>query len=113
MRKSDKKLDNQLRALLMYVCETALKDTKGFQWLTHSVNYDQFPASLRLTCVFDTDEQLSAYLGSSGKLRLLNLMQDAFKGTPFAIKKLEKHIRYDTEERCAREHQGNWARRLG
>ena len=56
MRKSDKKLDNQLRLVLTDVCETALKEVEGFQWLTHVVNYSNFPQSLRVVCVFDTNE---------------------------------------------------------
>ena len=35
MRKSDKKIENQLRLTLTDVCETALKRFNGFEWLTH------------------------------------------------------------------------------
>ncbi len=55
MRKSDKKLDNQICKTLTVVCETALEHIYGFQWLTHRVNYQRFPASLKITCVF-TDQ---------------------------------------------------------
>jgi len=48
MRKTDKKLDNQLIKLLTEVCETALEDFSGFQWLTHIVDYSNFPKSLKV-----------------------------------------------------------------
>lgn len=53
MRKKDKKIDNELRLVLIDACEQALKDITGFQWLTHFlVNYDDFPNSLMVACVF-------------------------------------------------------------
>ena len=39
MRKTDKKIDNNLRIVLTEVCEIALKEVTGFQWLTHLVDY--------------------------------------------------------------------------
>lgn len=59
MRKSDKKLDNAIRNALIDVCKQAQRSFEGFQWLTHSVNYDNFPNSLKIICVFNTDEHLA------------------------------------------------------
>ncbi len=75
MRKTDKKFDNQLKLLLTEVCETALKEVDGFQWLTHTVNYSNFPKSLKVVCVFDTDEQLSTFTRNSSKNSLTALIQ--------------------------------------
>jgi hypothetical protein len=52
MRKTDKKLENSIRAELTDVCEYALNHTPGFQWLTHTVDYQHFPSSLKVRCVF-------------------------------------------------------------
>ena len=62
MRKTDKKIDKQLRETLTQVCDTALKDYCGFEWLTHTVNYSDFPSSLHITCVFDTNEHLDGFI---------------------------------------------------
>ena len=43
MRKSDKKINNNIRNILNQVCEQALIEVKNFVWLTHLVNYDKFP----------------------------------------------------------------------
>ena len=60
--KTQKKIDNNVRKALTAACEDCLKDVPGFQWLTHQANYTNFPASLFVTCVFDTDEQLEVQL---------------------------------------------------
>ena len=73
MRKTDKKMDNQLRHVLTEVCEVALKDINGFQWLTHVVNYSNFPKSLQVVCVFDTNENLSFSCQKKPKLNLMVL----------------------------------------
>ncbi|MFD2168280.1 Fis family transcriptional regulator [Thalassotalea euphylliae] len=113
MRKSDKKLDNQLRTLLTDVCETALKNIHGFEWLTHVVNYSNFPASLKIVCVFDTNENLDAYLQSDIKTSLQSLIQHELSSIGIKVKNLAKHIVFDTEENCDIQHNGNWAKRLG
>ncbi|MDB4837885.1 Fis family transcriptional regulator, partial [Marinomonas sp.] len=59
MKKSDKKIEKTLRDALTTVCETALETTSGFVWLTHIVNFNAFPSSLKVICVFETDDDLS------------------------------------------------------
>ena len=54
--KTQKKIDNNIRLALTDACEQLLDTIPGFQWLTHQANYSNFPASLLITCVFDTRE---------------------------------------------------------
>lgn len=116
MRKTDKKMDNSIRLVLTEVCERALQEHKGFLWLTHLVNYNQFPNSLKIVCIFDTDDHLQAFLNSSGKaslhqdiIRSLKLINIPLNSSP----KLQEHlVCYDTEEKCLNQHNGNWALRL-
>ncbi len=56
MRKSDKKIENQIREVLTDVCEDTLKSYEGFLWVTHTVNYSSFPQSLKIICVFETGQ---------------------------------------------------------
>jgi len=56
MRKSDKKIDNKLRVALTEVCDFALENVAGYQWITHTVNYDAFPASLQVSCAFSSQQ---------------------------------------------------------
>lgn len=112
MRKSDKKLDNQLRKILTDVCAQALKKIEGFEWLTHTVNFSNYPNSLKVTCVFDTNENLARYLDSEQSSALLSLVSAELKGLNIKLKDVKKHLAYDTEENCEQQHNGNWAIRL-
>jgi len=56
MKKNHKKIDTSLRNSLTQVCDTALENVVGFKWLTHLANYDDFPRSLKVICIFDTHQ---------------------------------------------------------
>ena len=60
MKKTDKKIENKLRQALTEVCDFALENIEGYQWISHKVNYDVFPDSLQIICAFvsqsDIDE---------------------------------------------------------
>lgn len=53
MRKTDKKLEREIIRELTQMCEAAKFDHEGFIWLTHEVNYQRFPQSLKVTLVFN------------------------------------------------------------
>lgn len=109
MRKTDKKTGNTLRALLTEVCEIALVRNDGFQWLTHRVNYDHFPDSLSVICVYDTNDQLA----QADVETLRSLVQQKLASMGIRIKDTHRHIRFDTEENCSLQHRGRWQERLG
>ena len=112
MRKTDKKIENQLRLVLTEACETALKEIDGFQWLTHLVEYSDFPNSLKIICIFDTNENLAVYLSNSAGDELKSLIQKKLQEMGVSIKNIDRHVKFDTEENCAKEHNGKWQNRL-
>lgn len=112
MRKSDKKMENQLIITLTEVCDTALKNFTGFEWLTHLVNYNNFPKSLKIICVFDTNENLSRFISSNSTHALGKLIHTKFFDIGIDIKSITSHISYDTEEDCQKNNNGKWADRL-
>jgi len=113
MRKSDKKLDNQLRSVLTDVCESALKNIEGFQWLTHTVNYDNFPKSLKIICVFETNKHIDQYLLSDNNNELQLLVKAQLDKLGIKLKSVVHHVLFDSEENCEKQSNGNWAKRLG
>ena len=113
MRKTDNKIDNHLRLALTEVCEIALKDIDGFQWLTHVVDYAKFPSSLKVVCVFDSNENLASFLSSSGPTALSALIHTHLHSVNISVKDVKDHILYDTEQDCASQDDGQWGRRLG
>lgn len=58
MIKTHKKIDNAICLALTQLCEEKLKKIDGFQWITHTANYKQFPSSLQVTCIFDNEASL-------------------------------------------------------
>ena len=113
MRKTDKKIDNQLVKVLTTVCEVALKEVDGFEWLTHLVNYSSFPKSLKVICVFDSNQSLTAFMSDvANKQKIEDLIQTNLLGMDIKLKNISAHIGYDSQEKCDIEHDGNWAIRL-
>lgn len=112
MRKSDKKTDNAIRLELTGICESALEDIKGFLWLTHIVDYDKFPLSLKVICVFDTNDNLTAFNTSNYKGQLKNQIKSGLQAIGVQIKSIDKHVFFDSQEACDIHHNGQWAARF-
>lgn len=112
MKKSDKKIENQLRNSLHEVCENALSKVPGFTWLTHDVDYNRWPQSLIIVCVFQYEDEKEAY--QAGELSDYFSKQIAIHLLPLGIKskQIEKCLFYDSEQMCDIENNGNWARRI-
>ncbi|MBL4798694.1 MAG: Fis family transcriptional regulator [Oleispira sp.] len=112
MKKTDKLLENTLVTLLTRVCEQSLKSLDGFQWLTHLVNYKDFPRSLTIICVFDTKDQVSKLLTSPNHQYLVSMIVEQLKTAGIQLPNAKKQIQFDSEEACNKEHAGKWNRRL-
>ena len=112
MRKTDKKIDNQLTRILTDICENSLEKLTGFQWLTHTVNYANFPKSLKVICVFDTNKSLNAFITSNEHQKLSTLIQKNLFEWNIIIHNTTNQILYDTEENCNKFNDGNWSNRL-
>ncbi|MCT8986209.1 Fis family transcriptional regulator [Shewanella phaeophyticola] len=112
MRKSDKKIDNQLRLALTDVCQHAIELYAGFEWITHTVDYGAFPKSLRIVCVFDTEQQLRQFNHQGHKTALLAHIKRCLADGGIEINNLDKQVSFDSETACQQQHNGNWALRL-
>lgn len=112
MRRTDKKIDNNVRQALTAACDTALEHVEGFKWLTHTAKYDCFPGSLMVTCVFETEEALDNAYEQALDVYFRKLIQGSLLKVGVKFKHAQKQIRFDSEEACEREHGGNWRLRL-
>ena len=112
MRKSDKKIENQIIKTLSQVCESGLEEIAGFEWLTHTVNFEQFPDSLKITCIFNNNKDLACYLNSTNSIDLKQVIEDSLQDIGIKIKNANKQIILDSEENCTLQHAGNWRQRL-
>lgn len=112
MTKTEKKIDNNLCKVLTNVCEDVKDDLQGFQWLTHTVNYANFPASLKIICVFSTNADIAQLTTSKQDLRLQGLLSQALNAVDVKLKNISKQVKFDSEENCTRDNAGNWTKRL-
>ena len=111
MRKTDKKLDNNIRKILNEVCETALSQVEGFIWLTHQASYNNFPETLYIMCAFEFNNDLD----EAKRLKKDKLISDLIckKLAHINIKiKADKQVGFDTQQNCDSQNNGNWLQRL-
>jgi hypothetical protein len=111
VKKTDKQMERALVAVLTEVCDAALQQVPGFQWITHFVNYKHFPASLIVVSVFDTDDQLAAARAQHHDRWLQQVIQDKLATIKVPINPRRQQIRFDTEQACQRNNNGNWQER--
>lgn len=112
MRKRDKKIENKLREQLTKVCDQALVEIEGFEWLTHDVNYANFPDSLRVICIFKCREDIEQMVKSGLDLELYSCIKTQLAAVQIDLKKVSAHTVFDSEEMCDLEHEGQWAERI-
>ncbi|NOH73240.1 Fis family transcriptional regulator [Vibrio pectenicida] len=98
MRKSDKKIENQIRDVLTEVCEDTLKGYDGFLWVTHTVKFSSFPQSLEIVCVFETNQDRANFLVGEGPQHVSTTIQKAFNKVGVQLKNVSKQIRYDIQK---------------
>ena len=112
MKKTDKKIDNSIRKALTEVCEMALNELSGFEWLTHFVNFSHFPRSLLIVCIFDTNDNLSYILNSHKDDYMYKLIEEKLITVGIHIKDIRRQVNFDTEEDCKYENMGKWKERF-
>ena len=96
--KTQKKIDNNIRLALTEACEHFLEDVTGFQWLTHQANYDNFPDSLLITCVFDTDENQQRASQNGDSIEMQKRIQAKLLKIAIKLKVANRQIIFDSEE---------------
>ena len=116
MTKTEKKLEKSITKALTEVCEIARfesgeRELRGFEWLTHFVNYADFPNSLLIVCVFGTNEQRLTALDEGRDVYFFRLVSEKLQAENIHIKSIQKQLRFDSEESCDKQHAGDWQAR--
>lgn len=110
--KTQKKIDNHIREALTRVCDRALDRVDGFQWLTHQADFTNFPASLLVTCVFEQEQQRQQAEQNGDCQWLQKQCQAELLKVGVKFKSLPQQVRFDSEEACNEQQQGDWQLRL-
>ncbi len=112
LSKTNQKIDNNVCKALTIACESSLHDVPGFVWLTHRANYTNFPGSLVITCVFNTDEEVAAMKAQQQDELLRLSIQKQLVKVGVVVKNIKQCVRFDSEQACQLQHSGEWAVRL-
>lgn len=112
LTKTNQKIDNNVCKALTIACELSLHEVAGFSWLTHRANYTNFPGSLVITCVFDTDEEIATMKEQKQDEILRASIQKQLLKVGVVVKNIKQCVHFDSEEACQRQHHGEWADRL-
>ena len=112
LNKTNQKIDNSICKALTVACESSLHVVSGFEWLTHRVNYTNFPASLVITCVFETEADIETMKEQHQDELLRNAIQQQLLKVGVVLKSSKQQVRFDSEEACLQQHQGEWPKRL-
>lgn len=111
-KRDQAQIERRLIATLTEACETAKVDIVGFCWLTHEIDYDLFPSSLRVIWVFDTQANKDQALANGQGERMLELTAVALSEADVLVSPVSAHVQFDSEEACQRANGGNWQQRL-
>ncbi|ACA88309.1 hypothetical protein [Shewanella woodyi] len=98
MKKSDKKIEHNIREALTQVCETALENVEGFEWLTHRVHYGNVAGSIQITCVFGSSSELSSAKSAQHDEYLYQLIKLALSSIDIDIKDIKRHVSFECED---------------
>jgi hypothetical protein len=112
LTKTTQKLDNNICKALTIACENSLHTIDGFCWLTHRANYTNFPASLIVTCVFETESDIEKMKANDLAKSLQQDIQKQLLKIGVIVKNVNQSIHFDSEEACQKSHGGQWDKRL-
>ncbi|MCP4984487.1 MAG: Fis family transcriptional regulator [Colwellia sp.] len=112
LSKTNQKIDNNVCKALTIACESSLHNVTGFIWLTHRANYTNFPASLVVTCIFNTNEEVETMKAQHNDEVLYVTIQKQLLKVGVVVKNIKQCVRFDSEEACLAQHDGQWPERL-
>ena len=92
MKKSDKKIEQNIRESLTQVCEIAQENVEGFEWISHKVHYGNVAGSIQITCMFT--EFRNAKMAKHDEY-LYQLIQQSLSLIDIDIKDIRRHVDFD------------------
>lgn len=98
LSKTQKKIDHNVRRALSDAYELFLGNIIGFQSLSHQADYSNFPASLLMHCVFDTDEHQQQACQNGEATKMQNLIQAKLLKVGVVLKVPKHQVIFDNNE---------------
>lgn len=111
MKRTDKKLESAIVKALYEVCESLKLESVGFSWLTHFVDYSDFPQSFKIVFVYDSNQNCERARNKAQFKTIFQLTQSSLVRAGVSVKGIDKAMIFDTEENGADIDNRNWCRR--
>ena len=111
MNKNEKNLDKAIVKALSDICETLKLRYDSFAWLTHFVNYNQYPQSLKIVFVFESNHALKKAKSEGLFKDIFELTESRLKRKSITIKHIDKAVFFDTEENGADFDSIKWGKK--
>jgi hypothetical protein len=111
-KREQSRIERTLAATLTDACEAAKAEIVGFQWLTHDVDYQRFPASLRVIWIFASQAEQDAAIAKGQDRLMQELTAAALQTAAIQLDTPAAHMHFDNEQQCQRLDAGNWQQRL-
>ena len=111
LKRNEKKTESAIVKALNDVCETLKHKSDGFSWLTHFVDYSNFPQSLKLVFVFNTNQSLESAKNKATFQTIFQLTENRLKREGVSVNRIDKTVFFDTEENGADFNDANWCRK--
>lgn len=77
MKKTHKKIENNLSKALTKACEGIKDEVEGLNWLTHTVNYDAVERTLMISCYFESADVIDQLLTSKQDNKIRAVIKNA------------------------------------
>jgi hypothetical protein len=97
MKKTDKKREKSIVQGLTRVCDITKNEVGGFEWLTHTIDYDNFPNSLMVHCIFTSDMSIKQVIDSGQDETIFKLICDELALIDIHFKDISDHVALDTK----------------
>lgn len=110
LKRNEKKVESSIVKALNDVCETLKREYEGFVWLTHFVEYHNFPQSLKIVFVFDSSQSLEHAKNKALFKTIFELTESHLKRESVTVKRIDKAVFFDTEENGADFNDAKWCR---
>lgn len=111
-KREQSRIERTLAATLTDACEAAKAEIVGFQWLTHDVDYQRFPASLRVIWIFASQAEQDQAIARGQDRLMQELTAAALQAAAIQLATPATHVHFDNEQQCLRVDAGNWQQRL-
>jgi hypothetical protein len=96
-KREQARIERRLIETLTEACETAKSEIVGFVWLTHEVDYNAFPKSLKVIWMFDTRVNKERALASGEDRRMIELTGLALDAAQVEALDLKGRVVFDSE----------------